>query len=62
MPDPTVVYQDDQGRLRDAGSGQFAADPYADDVESEPDERCPNGCERYGDWWSVPVDCPVHLL
>lgn len=26
----------------------------------EPDETCPNGCVRYGEWW-VPEDCPEHL-
>jgi hypothetical protein len=25
-----------------------------------PDETCPNGCERFGDWW-VPEDCATHL-
>lgn len=47
-------YVDDGGRLRDARTGRFVAD------RKEPDEVCPNGCERYGDWW-VPEDCPTHL-
>lgn len=28
--------------------------------EPKPDETCPNGCQRFGDWW-VPEDCPQHL-
>lgn len=45
------TYYDDAGRLRDS-KGRFAA--------PRPDETCPNGCERFGDWW-VPADCPIHL-
>lgn len=48
-----MIYLDDQGRLRH-GNGRFAPSV------RQPDETCPNGCERYGDWW-VPVDCPTHL-
>ena len=42
-------------RLRD-WTGRFV--PFA--AHTAPDETCPNGCERYGDWW-VPEDCPTHL-
>jgi hypothetical protein len=45
------TYYDDAGRLRDS-MGRFAS--------LAPSEVCPNGCERYGDWW-VPADCPTHL-
>ena len=45
------TYYDDQGRYRD-NRGRFAS--------LKPDETCPNGCERYGDWW-VPEDCATHL-
>lgn len=44
-------YVDGAGRVRDS-LGRFA--------RLGPDETCPNGCERYGDWW-VPEDCPTHL-
>jgi hypothetical protein len=50
------VYTDERGRWRDR-QGRYAAWPEA---PSEPDETCPNGCERFGDWW-VPVDCAIHL-
>ena len=33
----------------------------AEEPEPTPDETCPNGCVRYGEWW-VPEDCPEHLL
>ena len=46
-----LTYIDDQGRLRNS-RGQFAS--------LRPNEVCPNGCERYGDWW-VPADCATHL-
>lgn len=46
------TYVDDRGRLREIRTGRF--------VSHKPDEVCPNGCERYGDWW-VPEDCPTHL-
>lgn len=48
-----LLYIDDAGRLRNS-RGQFAT------YDPRPDETCPNGCERFGDWW-VPVDCPTHL-
>jgi hypothetical protein len=48
-----VIYVDDAGRLRDSNTGRF--------VGLKPAEVCPNGCERYGDWWVV-EDCPTHLL
>ncbi len=51
-----VIYMDDAGQLRDS-KGRFARDH----TGGAPDEVCPNGCERYGDWW-VPEDCPKHLL
>lgn len=51
-----LLYADDRGRLRDS-KGRFAS---YDDVTPEPNETCPNGCERWGDWW-VPADCPTHL-
>ena len=56
---PDLLYVDDSGRLRNS-RGQFAR-MYRDDVNPAPDERCPNGCERWGDWW-VPADCATHLV
>jgi hypothetical protein len=50
-----TYYDEKSDRLRDNATGQFA--PF----NPAPDETCPNGCERYGDWW-VPEDCPTHLL
>jgi hypothetical protein len=47
-----LLYTDGQGRTRNS-KGQFAS--------HRPDEVCPNGCERYGEWW-VPEDCPTHLI
>lgn len=49
-----ITYVDDGGRLRDCRTGRFVP------TNPAPDETCPNGCERYGDWW-VPADCPTHL-
>lgn len=49
-----LLYLDDHGRLRDS-RGRFASAR-----RTSPDEVCPNGCERYGDWW-LPEDCPTHL-
>jgi hypothetical protein len=50
-----VLYHDEKvGRLRDLRTGRFVADNPA------PDEVCPNGCVRFGDWW-VPEDCPEHI-
>jgi hypothetical protein len=52
-----LAYFDDAvGRLRNS-RGQFVS---WDAPTDGPDETCPNGCERYGDWW-VPEDCPIHL-
>ena len=48
-----LTYVDDAGRLR-YSNGRFA--PW----RREPDETCPNGCARYGDWW-IPEDCATHL-
>jgi hypothetical protein len=50
-----TYYDEKSNRLRDNATGRFA--PF----NPAPDETCPNGCERYGDWW-VPEDCPTHLL
>lgn len=57
-----ALYDYDLGRLRDPMTGRFVAfNPDPDEVKpTEPDETCPNGCERFGDWW-VPADCPTHL-
>jgi len=46
------LYLDDAGRVRSLATGRFA--------KARPDETCPNGCERWGDWW-VAEDCPEHL-
>lgn len=50
-----LTYVDERGRLRNS-RGQFVASS----GPTEPDETCPNGCARFGDWWA-PEDCPVHL-
>ena len=50
-------YDEKLNRMRDTATGRFA--PFT--AAYGPDETCPNGCERYGDWW-VPEDCPTHLL
>lgn len=51
-----TIYDEKSNRLRDTQTGRFA--PFK--AALRPDETCPNGCERYGDWW-VPEDCPTHL-
>jgi hypothetical protein len=49
-----ALYDYRLNRLRDPMTGRFVA------FNPAPDEVCPNGCERFGDWW-VPEDCPTHL-
>lgn len=49
-----LTYTDDNGRVR-WSNGRFAKTDVV-----VPDETCPNGCVRYGDWW-VPEDCATHL-
>ncbi len=49
-----TYYDEKTNRLRSVATGRFA--PFV----TTPDETCPNGCERYGDWW-VPEDCATHL-
>ena len=51
-----TYYDEKANRLRDQ-KGRFA--PFAS--HTSPDEICPNGCERWSDWW-IPEDCPRHLL
>jgi len=51
-----TIYDEKSNRLRDTQTGRFA--PFK--AALRPDETCPNGCERYGEWW-VPEDCPTHL-
>lgn len=51
-----TYYDEKANRLRDNATGRFM--PFASHLA--PDETCPNGCERFGDWW-VPEDCPEHL-
>lgn len=59
----TVLEPDEhlEAAYESAQGADVDTDGWEDD-EPEPDEVCPRGCERFGDWWSVPVDCPVHLL
>jgi hypothetical protein len=54
-----VQYDEKLNRLRDTATGRFAPFTTAQAADA-PDETCPNGCERYGDWW-VPEDCAEHL-
>lgn len=49
-----AYYDVKSDRLRDNATGRFA--PF----NPSPDETCPYGCERFGDWW-VPEDCSTHL-
>ena len=49
---PEMLYVDPQGRVRSLSTGRFA--------KFAPDEICPNGCERYGEWW-VAEDCAEHF-
>ena len=57
-----ITYYDEKvNRLRDSATGRFALPTIRfEPVSDTPNEVCPNGCERYGDWW-VPEDCPDHL-
>lgn len=52
-----TYYDEKLNRMRDTATGRFA--PFA--AAYGPDEACPNGCERYGDWWAVLEDCATHL-
>lgn len=49
-----TYYDEKTNRFRDCATGRFAPS------SPVPDETCPNGCARYGDWW-VPEDCATHL-
>lgn len=49
-----TYYDEKLNRLRCVASGRFA--PW----DPKPDETCPNGCVRFGEWW-VPEDCATHL-
>ena len=51
------MYDEALNRMRDTATGRFVKFAHA---YGAPDETCPNGCERYGDWW-VPEDCATHL-